>query len=121
MDNNQESQLTLAEIAERKGVTEATFHIFLCTGPTCCSQEVGSKAWQQLKEKSAELKARGVTILRNKVGCLRICKAGPVAVVYPKGAWYHSVDHRFCETLLDSLANGEELSENCFIQRPLGG
>ncbi len=27
-------------------------------------------------------------ILRTKANCLRICEGGPIAVVYPEGAWY---------------------------------
>jgi hypothetical protein len=28
--------------------------------------------------------------MRSKADCLRVCFAGPVAVVYPDGVWYHS-------------------------------
>ena len=47
-----------------------TRHVFLCTGPSCCTPEVGLEAWEALKK---ELKARGLTDVthRTKAACLR--------------------------------------------------
>lgn len=66
-------------------------HVFLCSGPECASNEVGMKAWEALK---VGIKNSGLTkeCHRTKVGCLRLCKNGPIAVVYPEGVWYHSMD-----------------------------
>lgn len=66
-------------------------HVFLCTGPECASNEVGMKAWEALK---SGIKNSGLArqCHRTKVGCLRLCKNGPIAVVYPEGVWYHSMD-----------------------------
>ena len=50
-------------------------------------------AWEHLK---ARLKELGLSeqggILRTKANCLRICLGGPIAVVYPEGAWYRECD-----------------------------
>jgi (2Fe-2S) ferredoxin len=69
-------------------------HIFLCAEAQkgeCCSREVGSAAWKHLKKR---LKADGLDrdggIARTKADCLKICAAGPIAVVWPEGVWYHS-------------------------------
>ncbi|MFM5916741.1 MAG: (2Fe-2S) ferredoxin domain-containing protein [Novosphingobium sp.] len=67
-------------------------HIFLCAESEkgeCCSRECGTKAWKHLKK---AIKTRGLEqrIARTKADCLRICAAGPVAVVWPEGVWYHS-------------------------------
>jgi (2Fe-2S) ferredoxin len=69
-------------------------HIFLCAESgkgECCSPEVGAPAWRYLKQRLKELKLdREGRIARTKADCLKICAAGPVAVVWPEGVWYHS-------------------------------
>ena len=69
-------------------------HIFLCAESQkgeCCSREVGNAAWRHLKKR---LKHDGLDreggIARTKADCLQICAAGPIAVVWPDGVWYHS-------------------------------
>jgi (2Fe-2S) ferredoxin len=69
-------------------------HIFLCAESekgACCQREVGSAAWKYLKKRLKEL---GIAdrggVARTKADCLRICAAGPIAVVWPEGVWYHS-------------------------------
>lgn len=69
-------------------------HIFLCAEPQkgeCCTPEVGLPAWKYLKKRLKELGLdRDGGIARTKADCLKICFAGPVAVVWPDGVWYHS-------------------------------
>jgi (2Fe-2S) ferredoxin len=69
-------------------------HIFLCAESQkgeCCSREEGAAAWKHLKKR---LKTDGLDrdggIARTKADCLKICAAGPIAVVWPDGVWYHS-------------------------------
>ncbi len=80
--------------AERRGVPAYERHIFICTGPDCCTPEQGAAAWGQLKSAVAKLNGSGERgrVYRTKVGCLRICKQGPTAVVYPEGTWYGGLD-----------------------------
>jgi len=84
------------DAARRKGITAARRHIFLCcdqTTPKCCDRERSLVAWEYLKTRLADLglsEAGGVQ--RTKANCLRVCTAGPVAVVYPEGAWYGNCD-----------------------------
>src|SRR5262245_60309131 len=84
------------EVAARIGIPQARRHIFLCadqTTPKCCERDRSIAAWEFLKERLKEL---GLSdqggILRTKANCLRICEGGPVAVVYPEGAWYRECD-----------------------------
>ncbi|MCB2050220.1 MAG: (2Fe-2S) ferredoxin domain-containing protein [Novosphingobium sp.] len=76
------------------GGDNITRHIFLCADAEkakCCTLEEGRKSWAYLKKRLLELRLDGKAgIARSKVGCLRICVAGPVAVVWPEGVWYHS-------------------------------
>lgn len=69
-------------------------HIFLCAEPAkgeCCSAAVGAPAWKYLKKRLKQLGLDGAGgVARTKADCLRICAAGPVAVVWPEGVWYHS-------------------------------
>ena len=90
-----ESQRT---VAQSIGVAVARRHIFLCcdqTKPKCCDKDRGLAAWDFLKGRLKEL---GLSeqggILRTKANCLRICEGGPIAVVYPEGAWYAQLTRR---------------------------
>ena len=86
------------------GVPVARRHIFLCcdqTTPKCCDKARGLEAWDYLKRRLKEL---GLSeqggILRTKANCLRICEGGPIAVVYPEGAWYRSCDPPVLERII---------------------
>ena len=80
--------------AEKRGVGGYERHILLCIGPDCCSSKEGDEAWGYLKKRAAQLNGSPDSgrVYRTKVGCLRICEQGPVAVVYPEGTWYGECD-----------------------------
>lgn len=89
-------------------------HIFLCGGKDangCCSAEGGGKSWQFLKKRIQEVFPDG-TVHRTKVGCLRICSKGPIAVVYPEGVWYHSCNEENLEKIItEHLLKGSLVTE----------
>ena len=108
--------------AQRRGVGGHGRHVFLCTGPDCCTPEEGTAAWTRLKSAVAELNGRGEgpPIYRTKVGCLRICQDGPVAVVYPEGTWYAGLTPAALDRVIASdLGRGERLDEHVIGENPL--
>ena len=111
----------LETIAAKLGVGSYHKHVFLCTGPSCCTPEIGLAAWEVLKK---ELKERGLTNVthRTKVGCLRICCHGPTMVVYPEGTWYHGMTAELIPRFVrEHLIEGRPLEEWAFARNPLGG
>lgn len=94
-------------------------HVFLCTGATCCPSDLGSAAWEALK---TELKNSGLAnaCQRTKAGCLRVCVAGPVLVVYPEGTWYANMTaERIPRFVREHLVGGVPIEEWIFARNPL--
>lgn len=105
----------LGKQVEKLGVGKIKRHIFLCadqTKPKCCAKEEGLASWKYLKERLVELNLIGSgDIYQTKANCLQMCMRGPIAVIYPEGAWYRSCSPNVFEQVIQRHVVGGEVVE----------
>jgi len=114
----------LRQISEKLGLDVSKRHIFLCCDARkakCCDPIEGQKAWDYLKGRLKELgmSERG-GVQRTKADCLRVCEDGPIAVVYPEGAWYRRCDAPALERIVqEHLIGGRVVEDLLITEHPL--
>jgi (2Fe-2S) ferredoxin len=84
----------------KRGLEDAPT-LVICIGKKCCSPSLSRAVVDESRTYAAAMHP-GVRI--EVVGCLNVCKHGPVAATYPRITFKRHVDPRRARKLIDKIA-----------------
>jgi cob(I)alamin adenosyltransferase len=92
-------------------------HLIVCAGDQCANGGDGARlARQALELLGDRRKLRNPERVKcSTATCLGVCQAGPIAVVYPEGIWYHHLDDELVGRIVrEHLLDGRPVDEAVF-------